>query len=968
MVYKKPIFKYIFWTFFLLFTISHNFSQTTIKGKIFDSKTNEDLIGATIKIVNSGFGCVTDFNGEFILKTNLKLPLTLEVSYIGYEEQSVNLNENEYLKIYLKSKDLQLKAVEVLGGISKKLKESPLSIESMDINDIKQTSATNFYEGLSHMKGVDMTSASLGFRVINTRGFNSTSPVRSLQIIDGVDNASPGLNFALGNFLGASELDLMKVEIVSGASSAFYGPNAFNGVISMETKNPFLFPGFSASVKMGERFLNEYAVRYAKVIKNKNGKERFAYKLNIAYMNADDWIADNTSSVADLKTDETNPGGYDAVNRYGDENLNSHLNQMLNSPITGEFDSTTGIDYPGLARWHRKGYWEQDLVDYKTENLKTSLGLYYKFENDIMLSSSSNFSTGTTVYQGDNRFSLKDIKFFQNKIELKKDNDFFIRVYATHEDAGNSYDAVLTAYQMQMATNPYGERVNVAIPGTGYHEVYKEYWRDNITDRVISLSPDAWIFGVGNPISLSNVWNAIGNIPGDSLIAWHQETANHANGAHPNKGMEAFYEPGTERFDSLFNKTISAASVLNGGSKIVDKSALYHGHGEKIFDGEFAKFTIGTNFRIYTPRSNGSLFSDTATNHTGILNNGEDTLGMIKIINKEVGGYMGLEKSFLSDQLIIKASIRLDKNQNFDLIPTQAISAIYNINEKHTVRSTFTSAIRNPTLLNQYQYYNIGRAILAGNINGYEDLCTPESVGDKLSFTGELVYFDVAPIKPEEVKCLEFGYRGVFNDKLYFDANYYYNWYTNFIGFINGVDVYVVPPPVLSGTPPLYINDVFRIATNSSQIITTQGLSVGLNYYLSNQYSLNGNYSWNKLNKENDDPIIPAYNTPEHKFNLGFSGKEIDFKIMDNTILEKLSFNLNYKWIQGFNYEGSPQFTGYVPSYGLLDFQLTKNLQKQNLSIKLGASNILNNKALQVYGGPFVGRMMYLSLLFDLKD
>ena len=65
--------------------------------------------------------------------------------------------------------------------------------------------------------------------------------IPSLQIIDGVDNASPGLNFALGNFLGASELDLMKVEIVSGASSAFYGPNAFNGVISMETKDPFFF-------------------------------------------------------------------------------------------------------------------------------------------------------------------------------------------------------------------------------------------------------------------------------------------------------------------------------------------------------------------------------------------------------------------------------------------------------------------------------------------------------------------------------------------------------------------------------------------------------------------------------------------------------------------------------------------------------------------------------------------------------
>ena len=164
------------------------------------------------------------------------------------------------------------------------------------------------------MKGVDLTSASLGFRVINTRGFNSTSPVRTLQIIDGVDNASPGLNFALGNFLGASELDLMKVEIISGASSAFYGPNAFNGVISMETKDPFLFPGFSSSVKLGERFLNEYAVRYAKVIKNKEGKDRFAFKFNVFYMNADDWVADNEASVADLETNINNPGGYDAIN------------------------------------------------------------------------------------------------------------------------------------------------------------------------------------------------------------------------------------------------------------------------------------------------------------------------------------------------------------------------------------------------------------------------------------------------------------------------------------------------------------------------------------------------------------------------------------------------------------------------------------------------------------------------------
>lgn len=139
----------------------------------------------------------------------------------------------------------------------------------MDLLAIKETPAVNFYSGLGALKDVDLTTASLGFTIINTRGFNSTNPVRSLQLIDGVDNQSPGLNFSLGNFLGASELDVLKVDLVVGASSAFYGPNAFNGVISMETKNPFIHKGLSATVKVGERNLLEGAVRWADAFKNK---------------------------------------------------------------------------------------------------------------------------------------------------------------------------------------------------------------------------------------------------------------------------------------------------------------------------------------------------------------------------------------------------------------------------------------------------------------------------------------------------------------------------------------------------------------------------------------------------------------------------------------------------------------------------------------------------------------------------
>ena len=89
------------------------------------------------------------------------------------------------------------------------------------------------------MREADMLTVSFGVKVVNTRGFNSSTPVRSLQLIDGVDNASPGLNYPLGNFVGLPELDVQGVDLIIGASSAFFGPGAFNGVVNMRTKSPF---------------------------------------------------------------------------------------------------------------------------------------------------------------------------------------------------------------------------------------------------------------------------------------------------------------------------------------------------------------------------------------------------------------------------------------------------------------------------------------------------------------------------------------------------------------------------------------------------------------------------------------------------------------------------------------------------------------------------------------------------------
>ena len=914
---------------FLSLFLSMNLSaQITISGKLLDDYTSNPIDGAKIKVKGMNAGAFTDEKGAFTISIQGDLPIVLISSFLGYSNvETVVSSGSVPIVIRLKTdKTLNLEEVNVRSFATDKEKESALSIETMSLAEIQETPSTDFYEGLSHMKGVDLTSASLGFKVVNTRGFNSTSPVRTLQIIDGVDNASPGLNFALGNFLGASELDLMKVEVVSGASSAFYGPNAFNGVISMYTKSPFKFQGFSASVKGGERMLNEYALRYAKAFQNKEGKDKFAFKLNFSYLSADDWVADNANSVAGLDTDENNPGGYDAVNRYGDENLSPNINNAL--------DIQSRWMTPGLRRWHRTGYWEKDIVDYDTENLKASAALHYLFTEDIELVLASNLGTGTTVYQGDNRFSLKDILFVQNRLELRKKDDFFIRAYATNEDAGNSYDAVLTSFLMQDA----------ASDDWDWYNRYRGYWTGNITDQVRDLDPNVvWEPTLGATLDISAIDSVVAANP-EQMAIWHDEAEAFANQEHGDLGGAlAYFEPGTARFDSLLTDITSKTSFLEGGSRIQDKSALYHLHGEKIFNTEFAKFTVGANGRIYTPKSEGALFSDT---------------GGITIINREFGVYAGAEKRFKDDEWILKASMRVDKNENFNFLPSPALSLIWQPNKEHSLRATLTSAIRNPTLLNQYMYYNVGRAKLVGNISGYDSLVTIESLRDYYYTQNPdtLSYFNLDPIAPEEVKSVEVGYRGVLFKNLYVDMNYYFNSYTNFIGFTTGADITILQ----SG---FVVNDVYRIATNSRERITTQGATVGLNYYLGDHYAINGNYSWNVLNKESDDPIIPAYNTPEHKFNIGFRGRDLAIKKFKG-----FGFNVNYKWIEGFIFEGSPQFTGSVPTYGLLDAQVNKRIDKANLTIKIGASNLLNNQVLQVYGGPFVGRMIYTSLSFDWKD
>ena len=928
------------------------YAQTQIKGTIIDGVTNETLIGANVIIKQTNNGTATNFDGEFLIIYDGILPTTLSVSYLGYKNLEIKISSKNPKPIKLFSDSKNLKEVKVVDSrITQKQKRAALTVETLDMIAIKETPSANFYDGLGALKGVDITSASLGFKVINTRGFNSTSPVRSLQIIDGVDNQSPGLNFSLGNFLGSSELDIMRVEIIQGASSAYYGPNAFNGVISMTTLSPFMNQGLTIQYKFGSRNLFENSFRLAEKFQNKKGEDIFAYKINVSYMQAHDWEADNMAAV-DGTTSAKNPGGYDAINRYGDEDSDGNLND-----VTDNFNLNY-FTHPGLKKFNRTGYMEKDIVDYNTKNFKAQSALHYMITPKTEVIYALNYSTGTTVYQGDNRFSLKNIQFWQNKLELRQKDKFFIRVYQTKEDAGNSYDAVFTALRLQ----DYNR-----ISNQDWYTEYKNNWKNQFSWEDVSWAQAELDF---NPVTFQAEWSFNGSpidindwmSASDSVINANSDLiiSNHSSVRDLTDLETNRLVPGTNAFKEAF-EDITSKIASEGGTGFYDKSALNHIHAEYfLVNNDIQKVKIGGNIREYAPNTKGSLFIDTTE----------------MISNKEAGIYMGFEKK--SDIGTFSTTLRADKNENFDLNISPAISIVLTPNEKDVIRFSFSSAIRNPTLADQYLYYNVGRAILIGNLKGHgvdygENLVTIQSLINyylpaALS-KDSLKFFSVKPIQPEKAKSAEIGYRTTLFNKVYLDVNYYYSKYTDFIGYKIGAKFNTLIDDTITGAYSIALPSIqaYRIAANAENTVTTQGASIGVNYYLHSNYSLNGNYSWNKLNKDGaEDPIIPAYNTPKHKYNLGIIGRNIHLS-QTRRVFRDFGFSINYKWVEGFKFEGSPQFTGFIPTYDLVDIRVSKKLMELNATLKIGASNLLNNKHFEVYGGPYIGRMVYFSLLFDVK-
>lgn len=929
-------------------------AQTSISGSVADSNTKDPLLGVSILVKGKVVGTISDTDGNFLLNVSSAPPLTLIFSMVGYSSTEIDINDASVQGLEVNLEESSILGQEVVVSASRveeSVMQSPVSIEKMDVLAIKNTPAVNFYDALQGFKGVDMSAQSLTFKSVNARGFGANGNTRFVQLIDGIDNQAPGLNFAVGNIVGINDLDLESAEMIPGAASALYGPNALNGILLLNSKSPFDYQGLSAYAKVGVNHVdgedddpalyNDYGIRYAKAFNNK-----FAFKVTASYLGAQDFRAvdyrdqsSTTDGVPHNGSVETpgrsrlNNRTYDGVNTYGDFAFNLGLIPLLDpafAAVAGQLPS--GPD----GAFTPTGFKESDYVDNTTESIKLGGALHYRITDNIEIFGQVNWGSGSTVYTANDRFVLDNFSIWTAKLELRGSN-FYVRGYTTHEDSGDTYAANTLASLMNQQ-----------------HYI-----------------PDYALGFLG----------ARGQ--GASIDEAHTVARGYAN------NLQDAYAPGTDTWNEE-TAVLRETSIFDGGAKFKDASSMNHFEGSYNFSNQidFAEVIVGGNFRQYNLNSEGTLF---ALNDDG----SEQSFS-------EFGGFAQISKAFLEDRLKVQASGRYDKNENFDGQFSPRVSVVGTVAGSHNFRGSFQKGFRIPTTQDQFIDLDVQTRRLIGS--------NPLLV-DRYNFRTNTVYTEASiaaarsaaaggnpnardslvvaskvqdDFKTEKIKTFELGYRGLFlEDRLMIDAYYYHSTYQDFIaeitfgqavdatdsgnqGAADGYD----PAPGFdpdsdAGKDAIIGNAVpggriqnYGFDTNADGDIKSHGWGLQADYSLGGGYTASANVAYNEL--LDDDDLVEqgfrsSYNTPKYRYNLSLANRNV---------IENFGFSVAYRWQQAFYWDSSFG-QGVVPAFGTVDAQVSYKIPSLKSVVKLGGSNILNERYTTSFGNPRMGAIYYLSITFD---
>ena len=201
----------------------------TVKGTVSD-EAGEPIIGASVKVVGTGTGSVTDVNGQF--SVNAASNARLAISYVGYITEEVSVAGRQNVDVVLKEDNTTLNDVVVVGYGTMKKKLVTGATVQVKGEDIAKLNTTNALEAMqSSTPGVQITQGSAqpgkGYKVY-IRGIGTIGNSAPLYVIDGV---------AGGSLDDINPADIESIDVLKdAASAAIYGARAANGVILVTTR------------------------------------------------------------------------------------------------------------------------------------------------------------------------------------------------------------------------------------------------------------------------------------------------------------------------------------------------------------------------------------------------------------------------------------------------------------------------------------------------------------------------------------------------------------------------------------------------------------------------------------------------------------------------------------------------------------------------------------------------------------
>lgn len=296
----------LLWTFswivaLVMCTVATGVAQTTgtIKGRVTDQKTGETLPSVNVLVKGTSLGASTDVDGNYQITGIAPGTYTLIASLVGHENVQVTdvvVASGETVTRDFAMTDISVQLGDVIVyGVSKRperITEAPAAVSVLTPKDIQLTASHGQLPRLLEAEpGVDIVQSGIQDFNINTRGFNSSLNRRLLVLMDGRDLAIAFLGAQEWNSLPIPLDDIGRLELVRGPGSALYGPNAFNGVISVSTPAPKEVLGTKVSYSAGDLSLQRADVRQAGVIDG-----NWSYKANIGHVESGTWSRSRTTA------------------------------------------------------------------------------------------------------------------------------------------------------------------------------------------------------------------------------------------------------------------------------------------------------------------------------------------------------------------------------------------------------------------------------------------------------------------------------------------------------------------------------------------------------------------------------------------------------------------------------------------------------------------------------------------------